>query len=111
MAELLNPENISFGEERNSMLEVALLMALCVLVGLGAVAVCVYLAISGSLLTLDGLAIAFIALTVGAIFMANVAWSFKTGELKVLLNSLLKSRKSANAAEAKSDPSSKETAA
>lgn len=92
------------------MLEVALLLAFCILVGLSAVAVCVYLAITGSLLSEDGLALAFIALTIGAIFMANVAWSAYTGELKAVFNHFRKPRAEQTARGAVPAESSKESA-
>jgi len=67
------------------MFESILLLAFCLLVGLIAVAVCGYLAVSHLLFTLDGLLLAVISLTIGGIFVLNVAWSVYTGELKQLL--------------------------
>ena len=76
------------GQERKSALGSLALLAFCLLVGLISVAVCVYLALIGQLLTLDGMLLALLSLSIGAIFVANVAWSAYTGELKRLLQQL-----------------------
>jgi hypothetical protein len=68
------------------MLDAILLLAFCLLVGLIALAVCVYLAVSGALFTLDGLSLVLICLSIAGLFLLNVAWSFYTGELKQLLD-------------------------
>jgi hypothetical protein len=75
-----------------SMLEAIILLAFCGLVGLASLAVVVWLAVSGSLLSLDGLAFALISLTLGAFFMFNIAWSWRTGELRALLGQLRKKK-------------------
>jgi hypothetical protein len=74
--------------ERSSMLETVILLAFCSLMGLASLAVLLWLAESGTLLTMDGLVFALISLTVGGFFMFNVAWSFRTGELRALLNQM-----------------------
>ncbi len=74
------------------MLQSALLLLFCLLVGILSLAVCVWVAVSGQLLTMDGLLTIAISLAVGAIFMANVAWSFHTGELRAILGQLRKPR-------------------
>jgi hypothetical protein len=74
--------------ERPSMLETIFLLAFCLLIGLASLAVALWLAVSGRLLTLDGLAFALISLTIGGFFMFNIAWSFRTGELRALLGQL-----------------------
>lgn len=73
-----------------SMLETAILLSLCGLVGLVSVGVVIWLTISGALFTLDGLVFALISLTVGAFFMFNIAWSLYTGELRALRDGLCK---------------------
>jgi hypothetical protein len=72
------------------MFETILLLAFCLLVGLIALAVCAYLAVSGLLFTLDGLLLVIICLTIGGICVLNVVWSFYTGELKQVLEHLRK---------------------
>lgn len=68
------------------MLDAIFLLAFCLLVGLIALAVCVYLAVSGALFTLDGLSLVLICLSIGGLFLLNVAWSAYTGELKQILH-------------------------
>ena len=70
------------------MLETVILLAFCSLMGLASLAVLLWLAVSGTLLTMDGLVFALVSLTVGGFFMFNVAWSFRTGELRALLNQM-----------------------
>ena len=72
------------------MLETLLLFGFCLLVGLLSLAVCVYLAVTGLLFTLDGLVLAIISLTIGGVFVLNVAWSVYTGELRRLLGHVRK---------------------
>jgi hypothetical protein len=89
-------------EGRGTMLQSALVLCFCLLVGLVSLAVCVWVAISGRLFTMDGLLTVAISLLVGGLFMANVAWSVYTGELREILNKL---RKRPAAGEASSDRS------
>jgi hypothetical protein len=72
------------------MLESLLLFAACLLIGLIALAVCVYLAVTGALFTMDGMVVALIALTIGGVFVLNVVWSVWTGELRQILDRLRK---------------------
>ncbi len=81
------------------MLDSALLLAFCLLVGLISLAVCGWVLITGQLLTLDGLLLTSISLTIGLTFMANVAWSARTGELREVLN-YLRNRSSKNEGQA-----------
>lgn len=67
------------------MLETILLLVICLIVGLIALAVCAYLAMSGLLFSVGGLFFALISLTIGGIFILNVVWSIYTGELKQIL--------------------------
>jgi hypothetical protein len=69
------------------MLESLLLLVICLFVGLVAAAVFVYLLVSGRLFTLDGLWLTLISLSIGGVFVSNVAWSVYTGELKQMLGS------------------------
>ena len=76
--------------KRSALLQELLLLGFCVLIGLVALAVCVYVAAIGSLFTLDGLLLIVISLTIGGLFMLIVGWSAYTGELQALLNELRK---------------------
>lgn len=67
------------------MFESLFLLGFCMIVGLAAMAVCGYLAISRLLFTLDGLLLAMICATIGGLFLLMVVWSFYTGELKRIL--------------------------
>ena len=49
-----------------------------------------WLVLSGRFQTLDGLLMILIGLTLGGIFLFDLAWSFRTGELREVLNSLAK---------------------
>ena len=84
------------------MLETILLLAFCLFVGLIALAVCVYLAVSGLLFTMDGLLLVIICLTIGGIFVLNVVWSIYTGDLRQVLDHL---RKKPTSSELSSNPS------
>ena len=72
------------------MLDAALMLAFCLLMGLLSLAVCGWAVVSGQILTLDGLLLILISLTVGGIFMASFAWSVRTGELREVINGLRK---------------------
>lgn len=91
-----NPESV-LRKEPASMLETVILLSFCVLVGLASVVLVVWLALTGRLASLDGLAFAIISLTLGGFFMFNVAWSAHTGELRAVLNHLRKKKASAQA--------------
>jgi hypothetical protein len=92
MADEQDISAISIGEGKSTMLQSALLLLFCLLVGVLSLAICVWVAATGQLLTMDGLLTIAISLAVGAVFMANVAWSFHTGELKAILNQFRKRR-------------------
>ena len=78
------------------MLQAALLLALCLIVGLVSVAACVWVVLSGQMFTMDGLLLIAIALSIGGLFVGNVVWSVRKGEAQEVLNSLR--RKGAEAA-------------
>jgi len=86
------------------MLDSIILLAFCLLAGVIALAICVYLYISGQLLTLDGLLLALLSLTMGGIFALNVAWSIYTGELKQIMGS---NRKNPDSAKPSDQPTDK----
>ena len=58
------------------MLQPLLVYAFSLLVGLAGLAACAWVIVTGQALTLDGLLMMAISLTVGAIFAANVAWAW-----------------------------------
>jgi len=64
------------------MLETLILFGFCLLAGLISLGVFAYLVMTGQILTLDGIALTIISLTIGGVFMLNVVWSVFTGELK-----------------------------
>ena len=68
------------------MIETILLLALCLIVGVIALGVCAYLAMSGLLFTLGGLFLALISLTIGGLFILNIVWSVYSGELRQTLD-------------------------
>ena len=70
------------------MLESALLLAFCLLVGLASLVITIWIVISGRLFTMDGLLLVTITLTIGGLFMGNFAWSVYTGEVREVLNQL-----------------------
>ena len=70
------------------MLQSVLLLAFCLFMGLLSVATCVWVALTGQLFTLDGLLLVAISLSIGGLFMGNLAWSIFTGEAKEILNNL-----------------------
>lgn len=77
------------------MLQAVLLLAFCLLMGLVALVACVWVAATGQLLTMDGLLIVAISLTLGGAFMAMVVYSWKTGEISAILNEWRSQRKAA----------------
>ena len=72
------------------MLETLILFGFCFLVGLISLGVFAYLVMTGQILTLDGIALTIISLTIGGVFMLNVVWSAFTGELKKMLEQMRK---------------------
>ena len=77
---------------RSSTFEILLLFSFCILVAVIALAVSVYLAVSGQLFTLDGLVLLLIALTIGGVFVLNIVWSVRRGEMRQLLNQVRENR-------------------
>jgi len=75
-------------KEQTPILQSVLLLAFCLFMGLLSLAVCIWVALTGQLFTLDGLLLVAISLSVGGLFMGNLAWSVYTGEAKEILNNL-----------------------
>ena len=67
------------------MREVIIEAAICVFVGVVSLAVAVWVVASGSMVYLDGIVLSIIVLTIGAFFLFNVLWSYRTGELRQVL--------------------------
>ena len=78
------------------MLQSVLLLAFCLFMGLLSLAVCIWVALTGQLFTLDGLLLVAISLTMGGFFMGNFAWSVYTGEVPEILNNLRSPSKKAD---------------
>jgi ABC-type enterobactin transport system permease subunit len=74
------------------MIEPLLWLVACALVGLLCLAVVVWVVATGRAAYLDGLSLALISLAVGAIFLSMVGWSYRSSELKEILNSLRKDK-------------------
>ncbi len=72
------------------MLQAILVLAISFLIGLICIAVCVWAALTGRLFTLDGLLLVLISLSVGGLFMLNVAWSVRSGEFREVLKYIKK---------------------
>jgi hypothetical protein len=68
------------------MRETILLLAFCGLVGFCSLLVALWQLWPPQAITMDKIAFALISLTIGGFFMFNVAWSFRTGELRALLS-------------------------
>ncbi len=76
------------------MLDAVVLLGFCLLVGLISLLVFLWIVFTRNLFTIDNICLVLIDLTIGAIFMANVAWSWHTGEFREVLNYFLKGRRS-----------------
>jgi len=90
MAESESATPLSSGEEPQPLLEGLVLLALCFLVAVMGLAVVAWEAISGRILSIDGLWLSLISLTLAAVFGGNLAWSFYTGEAQQVLRDLRK---------------------
>ncbi len=72
------------------MFETALLLGFCLLAAGACALIVVWLAVAGRLLTLDGLTLSLICLTLGGFFSFPVFLSLRKGELQALVNRYLK---------------------
>ncbi len=70
------------------MLDAAILLAFCLLAGVLSLGLCGWVILSGRVFSLDGILLVLLALLIGGIFLANVAWSVYTGELQQILGEL-----------------------
>ena len=78
------------GRERSAIGASVLELSICLVLGLASLAVVVWVVATGWIAYLDGIALALIGLTLGAFFLFNFAWSWRTGELEALLKELRK---------------------
>jgi hypothetical protein len=62
------------------MIEELILIAFCFLVVVTGLATVAFEVISGRILSIDGMWLSLISLTLAAVFGGNLAWSFYTGE-------------------------------
>jgi hypothetical protein len=72
------------------MLETALMLGFCLLAAFISLLVVAWLAVGGRILSLDGLTLSLICLTLSAFFAFPVFLSFRKGELRAVLNHFLK---------------------
>ena len=86
------------------MLEGLVLLALCFLVAVMGLAVVALEAISGRILSIDGLWLSLISLTLAAVFGGSLAWSCYTGEAQQMLRRLRKESQPDNALDQKQPP-------
>ena len=74
------------------MLQSAIILVVCLLLGMAGLAVCAWAVVTGQLFTLDGLLLVSVSLLLSGLFVGNVAWSVYTGEVRAVLNQLRESR-------------------
>lgn len=80
---------LTLGKEQVTMVQTALILILCLLLGLVSILACVWVIVTGQLLTMDGLLLTAISLLFGTLFVANVVWSVFRGEGRPVLDALL----------------------
>ncbi len=68
------------------MLDSVLLLGFCSITGLLGLAFSGWIIVSGRLTTLDGILLLLISLLLGGLFLLNVAWSVRKGEVREILN-------------------------
>lgn len=78
------------------MREAIIELALCLLVGLASLAVAVWDVLTGRIVYLDGITLALLSLTIGGFFMFDIFWSWRTSELKTLLEEMRRGSTSAD---------------
>ena len=74
------------------MLQSAIILLVCFLLGMAGLAVCAWVVVTGQLFTLDGLLLVSVSLLLSGLFVGNVAWSVHNGEVRAVLNQLRESR-------------------
>ncbi len=86
----------NFAQERELMLEDVLLLAFSLLIGVAALAIVIWVLVTGRLLSLDGLLLTFVSLLFTVIFGGNFAWSVHKGEAQQILRAIRNRRSSDN---------------
>ena len=69
-----------------NMFEDILLLAFCLILGVGGFATVVWELATGRFFNIDGLWLTLISLTLSVVFGGNLAWLVYTGELKAILH-------------------------
>ena len=90
MADTPAESGLNLGEEHELMREELVFLAFCSLMALIGLAVAGWEAVTGRILSLDGLSLSLISLTLAAVFGGNVAWSIYKGDVQRLLSHLRK---------------------
>jgi len=80
----------ALARERSPIRASVLELGVCLVLGLASLAVVAWVVATGWIAYLDGIALALISLTLGAFFLFNLAWSWRSGELQALLKALRK---------------------
>lgn len=76
------------------MLGSRLALVFCLLMGLAGLSTSAWVVYSGGYTTLDGILLILISLTLGGIFILDLVWSFRNGEVQQILSSSGKASKS-----------------
>lgn len=76
------------------MIDSLLSLLFCLLVGIAGLATSAWVVYSRGYDTLDGILLILISLTLGGIFLLDLAWSLRNGEVREILSSLRKAPKS-----------------
>jgi len=77
--------------------EHALLLSFCALLAVAGLLVAAWVVVAGSLLTLDGILLALIALVFVAVFGGIAGWSFLSGEAQAILRHFKTGEKTSSA--------------
>jgi uncharacterized membrane protein YqjE len=93
-------------QEKQPILEMALLHGLCVLIGLMSLAIFVWFVVFYPGFSVGTLSMILIDLLLGAVFMALFAWAVYKGEIKQVLDTLLKRPQKQEPARASATPPS-----
>lgn len=79
------------------MLQSAIILLVCLILGVAGLTVSAWVAVTGQLFTLDGLLLVSASLLLSGLFLGNFAWSVRTGEVRAVLSYLRRSRQSPKA--------------
>jgi hypothetical protein len=87
MADARNEIEAGMGEGRGTMFEDIFLLVFCFILAIGGLATFGWELATGRFLSIDGLWLTLISLTLSVVFGGNIAWSIYTGELQAILRS------------------------